>query len=69
MTSMRVEDHRDEAARGERELEDLAAESRSLRMTTVEASAEALERYAHTSELMQALRRDLFACFERLGNP
>ena len=69
MTFMRVEDHREEAAREERELEALAAESQALRMTTVEASAEALQRYAHTSELMQAIQRDLLACIERLGDP
>ena len=69
ITSTRVEDHREEIAHGERELENLAVESQSLRSTTVEASGEALQRYAQTSEVMRAIRGDLHAGFGRLGDP
>ena len=68
-TSTRVESNREAIAHAEQELKTLAAESQALRSTTVEAPAEAMERYTTTVDLMRTMHDDLLACIEKLGEP
>ena len=65
----RVESNRETITHAEQELKTLALESQALRSTTVEAPAEAMQRYTSTLDMMRMMHEDLLACVEKLSEP